>query len=319
MPHALPDRASLLVTLVGEQPIPPLLAIRALRPGHVVMLTTKTRRPVAERLARMVEVPCTVMEADDRFRFGLVMQELEQWGAFPAGTALDLTGGAKTTALALYTYAQRACHAFPLRVFYLRSAVGEEWLDELVLDGPAAALRTQAEYRLPPLLTADEYVQAHVGPCHPAKPPAEPRGRAFEQAVVQTLRQAGYDTCAGFCIKAGDSQREVDVAARSSNQVGVFEIKVGGREKPKQGLDQLVALAQREAFGTFVRRFLVLSTPLNASLARLAQEQHVCVVDRLGGDLDGKTRRWDLPEASMHRLLGEVQRHLGPPTGTTRP
>lgn len=304
---------SLLVTLVGEQPVPPLLAIRALRPRYVLMVTTPRHRAKAERLAAMVAPKVYVVEADDGYRFGPTRTELETLGPLPAGTVIDLTGGAKTTALALVEYARHAAHAFPLRFVYLRSRVGGESLDELVLDDPAAPLRPVAEHALPPLITADEYLRAHVGAYHPAVLPEEPVGPAFERAVAETLRTEGYEVLANVCVDAGHGQREIDLVVRTGNQVGLVEAKVSGREKPKQGLDQLVALAQREAFGTFVRRFLVLAKPLNPNVVGLAKEQGVCVVDDLRGRFEAASGQWLLSVSNRQRLVDEVAHTLGPP------
>lgn len=303
----------LLVTLVGEQPIPPLLAIRALRPRYVLMVTTTRHRAKAERLAAMVAPKVYFVEVDGEYRFGPTQQELDVLGPLPVGTVIDLTGGAKTTALALVEHARRPENSFPIRFVYLRSHVGGECLDELVLNGPAAPLCHWGEHVLPPLLTADEYLRAHVGAYHPASMPEEPVGPAFERAVAETLQDAGYEVLANVCVDAGRGQREIDLVVRAGNQVGIVETKLSGRDKPKQGLDQLVALAQREAFGTFVRRFLVLSRPLNARLQGLALEQGVCVVHQLGGRFESATETWHLSASKREHLVAEVRRTLGSP------
>lgn len=325
--------ASLLIALVGEQPIPALLAMRMLRPARTMLVVTPQTRAVGQRLQDLAPGDVDLVEVDEPHRLDRVRERLEEGGTFPARTVVDLTGGTKPMALALATLAQSGAHDFPVRAVYLRTGRFEEVLDVYEIAAKASPLRWIGSENAPPLVTADEYVRAHVGNYvftqdlppwsnktkSAAEAQAERAGHAFEQAVRDALVGAGYDVLSSIRLPEGANLQEADLVVMSGNRAAVVEVAIQARNKPKQGLDQLVALAQRETLGTYVRRILVLAGRLVKDTPQLARAQRVEVIERLGGEYDGESGVWLWKPGVAEDLLRRMNEVLGPPTTPQRP
>lgn len=327
------EPTSLLVALVGEQPIPALLAMRMLRPARAMLVVTPQTRAVGERLRDLTPGDVDLVEVAEPHRLDRVRERLEEGGTFPARTVVDLTGGTKPMALALATLAQSGAHDFPVRAVYLRTGRSEETLDVYEIADRASPLRGIGSENAPPLVTADEYVRAHVGdyvltkdlPPWPSatKSAAEAQGaragHAFEEAVRDALVGAGYDVLSSIRLPVAANLQEADLVVMSGNRAAVIEVSISGGKKPKQGLDQLVALAQRETLGTYVRRILVLAGRLVKDTPQLARAQRVEVIERLRGDYDDASGAWIWKPGVAEDLLRRMNEILGPPTTPQRP
>ena len=131
-------------------------------------------------------------------------------------------------------------------------------------------------------------------------------GGLFEQAVFRALQPQVDEMLAGVRPEGVADQIEMDLVLRVGNQVGVAEVKLGGRaERPKQGIDQLSTAASREYLGTYTAKFLITANPLARSVLQLAREKQVTVVTLTGyrpGD--------PLSPAEQQRLVQAVRQRL---------
>ncbi|RMH45758.1 MAG: DUF1887 family protein, partial [Gammaproteobacteria bacterium] len=96
-----------LLSLIGEQPIPNLLPIRALQSDENILVYTNRTEPVARRLRRLIsghddlkndlQVPA--------YNFEQALQAMQQRLDGIAEVTFNLTGGTKMMALAAYALA----------------------------------------------------------------------------------------------------------------------------------------------------------------------------------------------------------------------
>ena len=273
------DGPSTLVTLVGEQPIPSLLVARAVGAERVVLVATKRTRAVARRLAPLINGD--VVALSEAYRLDKLAAELPgQLSDAGDQITYDLTGGTKPMMLALFAIAGSQNRPFVM----LRS------------NGPASVLSLyrladgqptwQSDTRLPTLLTASEYLSAHVGrfdvtgPHHDKETGKLSSGGRYEQAVAEALDPLCDEVLVGIRPHVAGRQIDLDLVIRCGNHVGVAEVKMGGTaERKKAGLDQLAQATEPTVLGSHTKRFLIAKNPLNRGLKDLAQSRRIRVVE----------------------------------------
>ncbi|MDW8318516.1 MAG: hypothetical protein RMN53_11835 [Anaerolineae bacterium] len=291
-----------LLHLVGEQPMPVLLPDRFLRPERSLLVCTTKTRPVAERLQRLL--PHAAIEETDPYDLPAILARLHSLAPADQPAVVNLTGGTKMMMLAAFALAmQRGWECV-----YLESEHRPATLHRYTTRG---GLKRQAQDKLPTLITAADYLNAHL-PGFRAEGFSRDDdgyltdGGVFEEAVYRALQPHVDEVLAGVRPEGVADQIEMDLVIRVGNQVGVAEIKLGGREeRPKQGIDQLSTAAGREYLGTYTARFLVTANPLGRSVLQLAKEKQVTVVAltnyRLGDPLS---------PADRERLVQAVRQRL---------
>ena len=271
-----------LVTLVGDQPMPALLAARAVGASRTVLVATSRTHGAAERVAALVGGE--VVQISEAYRVDTIEADLSRRldAALPT-SSFDLTGGTKPMSLALAALAARHRRPFVL----LRSNGPDPVLSLYRFDDGAAVW--QSDTKLPTLVSAAEYVRAHVGAfdetgfhCDPESDRLSVGGR-YEQAVAHAIGAHSDEVLAGVRPVAGGGQLDLDLVVRCANHVGVVEVKAGGtEERRKAGLDQLAQATEPTAFGSHTRRLLVVQRPLNRALRELARSRRIRVVETPG-------------------------------------
>lgn len=291
-----------LLHLIGEQPMPVLLPDRFLRPERSLLICSARTRPVAERLRRLM--PHAAVEETDAYDLPAILARLNSLVPADRPTVVNLTGGTKMMMLAAFALAmQRGWDCV-----YLESERPPATLHRYTT---RSGLKRQAQHKLPPLIKAADYLNAHL-PGFRAEGFSRDDdgyltdGGLFEQAVYQALQPHVDEVLAGVRPEGVADQIEMDLVIRIGNRVGVAEVKLGGRSKrPKQGIDQLSTATGREYLGTYTARFLITANPLPRSVLKLAEERQVTVVAlsdyRLGEPLS---------PASWQRLAEAVQSRL---------
>jgi len=282
----------LMVALVGEQPIPNVLAIRYEQPETVLLVETETTAAVGRRLAALfpdaehVTVPPYDMAA---IRIGMRAKIAGRGNA-----TYNLTGGTKPMAMAGYGLAQEEARP----VTYIQSEGGTNVFYRYQFDDGQPVL--VAKEALPTLLTIDDYLRAQYGVYTHAAP-----GQWFEKLVSDTLMAAGQIDELMTCVKVGPAM-EVDLVLRKGNYIGFAELKSGADETHKSGVDQVSGDADRVTSGTYTRRMLINDRQLDHNVLTVAQARGVRVVTLKSAE-PGKP----LAVADRDKLVNETLRFLG--------
>jgi hypothetical protein len=237
----------ILLSLIGEQPIPNLLAARALNADNNLLFHTDRTKTIAEHLASLLQNPR--LELIPAFDLHQAQEILE--AHCQGEITINLTGGTKTMSLAAYETARQKHLPF----IYLESDQGQSHLYRYKFHNDQPMLCSPA-YILPALIEIDDYLQAYLGPDQwkPRKPRLGDRlGAAFEEAIKTALEQWTKDIKHGVSILA---EVEIDFVIRFGNQIGLVEAKVG-KNGIKAGLDHLGAAGDQRALGTYAQKILI--------------------------------------------------------------
>jgi hypothetical protein len=176
----------LLISLIGEQPIPNLLPIRYLQPAENLLVYTAKTEPVARRLRRIVSGRPD-LAADLRaepYDFDGLRQQLAARLAGRGEVLFNLTGGTKMMALAAFSLAAQG--GFP---FVYMENKGSTLLRYHFESGASVLKETTP---LPKLISTRDYLNAHLDGFqetgfHQEKNGQLSVGGQFEQAVFQAL------------------------------------------------------------------------------------------------------------------------------------
>jgi hypothetical protein len=268
-----PSAGTVMVCLVGEQPIPNLLPIRHCKPAQVILIETPTTKRIGDNLKRLLQPafeiyshPCPpyeIVAAQDALR-DLLLRRV------PKDPLLlfNVTGGTKPMCLATFQVASE----LRAPVVYLQSEGGENVLyrysfqdDKLVLEKKEI---------IGELLNIDDYLRAH-GLAYSR----QETKNLFERFVFDALRPHVSEIVSGVAVDT----LEIDLVIRCQNQVGVAEVKSGKASQRKSGIDQLSTASQREFLGTYTKRLLIVDRNPGTNNQRLADAHGIRVI-RLSGD-----------------------------------
>jgi hypothetical protein len=303
----------ILVSLIGEQPIPNLLPIRRFAPAENLLVYTSRTEAVAHRLRRLISASDGLQDDLKASPYDIagLRQALQTRLESREEIVFNLTGGTKTMVMAAYSLAeQRRCPFIYLESENRRSRL----LHYFFQDG--RPVQSSAD-DLPALITIQDYLNAHLhgyqaGDFHHDENGSLSDGGLFEQAVYQALasRYAPPHEQVHGSIRpsAAGQQVEIDLLLRCGNQVGIAEIKLGGAESGKRGLDQLKMAAEPTYLGTYAGQFLIVAASrLYGRAADLARERRVNVIY-----LPGYRRGQPLSRADADLLAAELRRALTP-------
>jgi hypothetical protein len=164
---------------------------------------------------------------------------------------------------------------------------------------------------LPTLISADDYLRAHVkhyslvGYSRDKKTGEISDGGLFEQCTESVLKTAGVEVLTGVKPGGVGEQIEIDHVIRIGNNVGIAEVKLGGEEGQKKGLDQLAMTGGREYLGTYTSKFLIIARTLNRGLHELARARGIVIIE-VGYDV----RRNEISYMGKQRLIAEMEKAL---------
>lgn len=269
---------TVMISLIGEQPIPNLLPIRRIQPDEVLLLYTKRTEATANRLKRLVEMDGVRvhMLSTDPYDIQRARADLEGYirdqGWTGSALVFNLTGGTKTMVLAAYQIAMALGAPF----VYLQSEGRQSRLYRY--EFVAGDYQKGGDEVLPGLITIDDYLRAHVGDYETRKPRFSDLGTQFEEAIESAL--VGWVDEVKRGVRLGGAL-EVDLVVRLGNQVGVIQAKTGKKANEKDGLDQLNAACAREYLGTYTAKILVINQKWDhtvTNLRDLAKAWNITVV-----------------------------------------
>lgn len=303
---------SLLLSLIGEQPIPNLLPIRQDRPPRTLLVHTALTRAVAERIKTIIHKEttahlCQVHPYDLSSIQQTLAQKLADLGWPKDELVFNLTGGTKMMMLAAFVMAAQQDSPF----IYLQSEGHRSLLFRYRLERGHPKLIGQEE--IPAVISASDYLNAHlpgfeiVGFACDEETDEINIGGRFEQAIHTALKPH-FEVLPGVRPKGVADQIELDLVIRHGNQVGIAEVKLGGSksEGPKRGLDQLSTATRREYLGAYTTRFLITAGRLGGSIRSLAQNAQVQLIE-LPAYQDGQP----LSPMDANRLVQTIKTRLG--------
>jgi hypothetical protein len=271
----------ILLSLLGEQPIPNLLPALHLKPARNILVYTDRTEAVARRLARILPNACLEDLQVSPYEIEKVIARLSSLLVTGEETWFNLTGGTKTMALAAYQVAARGGCPF----VYLESEQRRSLLYAYSFKDGVPVLTEKHE--IGALIKINDYLLAHLEGYREEGFHTDPTtgkldsGGLFEQAGYNALQQTSFEVLAGVRPEKVGNQLEIDLVFRLSNQVGIAEFKLGDKkgETLKRGLDQLTNVGGREYLGTYTTKFLVAGRIASPSVKTLAEARAITVVE----------------------------------------
>lgn len=304
------DRAKMvMITLIGEQPIPNLLPLRHCRPSEAVFLCTDRTRQVAERLKRLVkekdQIAADIILTspyDMRKIKGDLEKFIQHRGWTSSELIFNLTGGTKIMMLAAYSIARRMGAPF----IYLQSEGNRSIVRRYEFcDGDDVEV---AYEEVSGVITIEDYLMAHIDDRpsrnNPPSPEAKRLGELFEEAIEDTLREVVDELESRLCWP---SKLELDLVVRIGNQVGIVQAKTGRAAQGRDGLDELQILT-REHFGTYTKKILLINQRWDerSPMRDLAKAWGITLIELPSFTEDHPS----LSEEDRKRLQSEVRRAL---------
>ena len=283
---------TLLLSLVGEQPIPILLVHRALKPQrHLLVFTDKTKR-VADQLHNLLP-NSELRPIPDAYNLAEIARRFRQETA--DNLVFNLTGGTKPMAWAGYEVALQKQADF----VYLQSEDKKSILYRFSFrDG---RLVQKAE-QLPRLITLEDYLQAHGLETVPSKPPSNP-----QEAAIYRFLHKHCDQC---LHNLQYPAFEIDFFVQRSNQAAVIEAKsgLGKVTRKRQAIDQLTTITGREYLGTYTGRIWINAKEPGSQLKELADAYQIKIVVV---QLEQHAGSWRLTQKSQDALAQALDTVLG--------
>jgi len=267
---------STMIALVGEQPIPVLLPVRALKPNLVALMHTGDTRLVAERIKRLINTQVDLLEVEP-FDVRDCQRVLKRYLKHAPGPVIyNLTGGTKTMLLAAYMVALTNRSS----VVYLQTQGATSRLYSYRV-GSSGLVEIEAR-ELPALINADDYLKAHLpgftldGFSREGK--SLTSGGLFEKAVHDALLRGRIDEVLPGVKPDGVAKNiDIDLFVRCGNQAGIAEIKLN--KAGKAGLDQLATAGGREYLGIYTAKFLIVGNIIGDGLKELAQARGIKIIE----------------------------------------
>jgi len=296
----------ILLSLIGHQSIPNLLPIRYLQPAENLLVYTSETERVAWRLRRIISGSPDLQHdlKTNAYDYAGLHARLAKKLEGKSDVILNLTGGTKMMSFAAFSLAQEISAPF----VYMENK--KSIILRFQFEQGAPVL--QRSETMPELLTLNDYLLAHTDGFTETGFSKNDSGRLneggeFEQVVCKSLmgRLGSENVLAGVRPNDAGNQVDIDLAFRIGNQVGIAELKTGGKDSGKRGLDQLKMAAEPTALGTYTQQFLISAGKLKPAVATLAYERKVKVIE-----LPEYEAGRPLPRPAVDRLEREIRQRL---------
>jgi len=297
-----------MIALVGEQPIPVLLPALALKPHKVLFVSTDWTQVVARRVARLLGAEHEELVLPDPYDMDGIQRRLREKLDLTADLSFNVTGGTKIMVLATFgLVAELGGSAVYYQTEGRKGRAQQSVLHRYSLSRSGAATQ-HSRQALPPLITLDGYLRAHLDAYQEAGF-SWADGGEFERAVHDALTGHVDEVKGGVLPEGVKKQVEIDLLVRCGNQVAMLEVKGGGGDSGKKAVDQLTTAAAREYLGTYTSRFLVIGRPMDPRYKALAAALHVRVIE-----LPGYRGGSKLDERDAQLLRSTLLEYLPRPT-----
>ncbi|HZU69293.1 MAG TPA: DUF1887 family CARF protein [Ktedonobacteraceae bacterium] len=247
---------TLMIALVGEQPMPNLLPVRHSHPSDVLLVYTKRTKGIYDRLAATLQKEANVYELEtEPYRIGVIVDALKAKLESPelAGKSntFNLTGGTKAMAFAAYQVAQQQ----KAPMFYLQSEGKHNRIYHYIWED--RGLKLVDDELVPACVKLNDLFNLHFGPgeWQECSSNRGDDGGPFEVALAEALRLNEYEVMTG--VRAMDGQIDIDVAMRFENRFGIIEAKAGNKGKKLDGIKQLSNAVRH--IGTYTQSFFAIT------------------------------------------------------------
>ena len=305
------SKEKVLISLVGEQPAANIIPVYELSPDRIVLAKSGRTGEVAERLKDLFLAsnnnrPVSLVDID-AYDANDAYEVLKSEVGNPENAIIygNITSGTKPMAFAL----QRVLRELPGREHRLVYYRTEKSQGLLYYYDPETLAFVESPAAVSHTISLDEYLAAYWGMnAYKIKNRAQNSiGHIFEGVVYAALKDC-VDEIKRNVVRVGKAL-EADILLRCGNQVGVVEVKAGDSE-PKKGLDQLNTAGDKLAFGTYVKKFLVVSKiwtrDEKAELLELAEAHGIKVIGLPSFDASNKT----ISEEDRKKLVSTIREDL---------
>lgn len=284
----------MLLTLLGEQPIPNLLPLWQFREFDCVrFVATDRTQPLAENLARFIlsdsvlrsvsVVPTLLLPAYDLpTARALIASAIAEAGRPPGGLVINLTGGTKLMSLA----AMQAAYGQAVPLMYVSSE------QNLILTYSSDGVEINRR-QISVQITVEQYLLAHEievserinfqSASENQKPPPPKEGDWLEDMVFTAVKRSGlFDDVRRnlFIHRRGHKVKvpnELDVLATRNGRLAVCSCKSG--YVTSTDLYELEALSNPKQFGIYCGRVFVAARPkLGAGFIERAAASKIILV-----------------------------------------
>lgn len=296
-----------LIALVGAQPVPNLLSMRALKPEAVLFVGTPEWHANAQHvqalISRDAQVNLTEVRNpnDPQAIHHTIDKKMRKLGWTTDETTIDLTGGSKMMAITAYRMAIDAS----ADLADVELVNGRYHLRTYHVENGRAHL--EKDEQLPTLITIADYLRAHVPDFNEEGVSRDHGGHIdsgghFEATLRRVLEPEIDEVLNGVRPAGVGDQIEIDLIVRCGNNVGIVEAKTGAN---KAGIDQLDTAGNPTYMGRHTQKFLITGRYLSRAHKSLAMAQRIQVIE-LPGYIHGK----GLPVQEANRLVQTIQRTL---------
>jgi len=301
---------TVLVSLIGEQPIPNLLAIRAEQPDTILLVYSTVTKEGAKRLKELPSIPKVVDCPTEAYNLPAIRSEIDRvirlrrWGR--EQLVFNLTGGTKTMALAAYEIAKSLRTPF----LYLQSEGKQSVLYRYqwaTTENGESVPVLEESHTTANLISLDEYIRAYVGDWHrDERDDGTPEGRRFEQIIREALSDGETVDELEYDVRWSDTM-EADLVMRRGSSFAVAEIKQGRRSGKKDDLQQLAMIARQQVLGTYIQPIFILGKDMDYNIRHLAESFGIAVIEVPSWESTG-----DVSPIDCAKLRAEVRRILTP-------
>lgn len=294
---------TVMIALVGEQPLPNFLPVRYYHPSDVLLIYSAKTRQKYEYLESTLQKEVNVLGLEtDAYDISAIVRALnEELGKIAALISqppmFNLTGGTKTMSLAAYQVAQQR----NAPMMYLQTEGKHTRVYHYIWEDQQ--LRSTGNELLLECIMLKDVFDLYLGPGNWQEcGSGSKEGSPFEDALAAILRTHGYEVMIGVRTMGG--QVDVDIAVRSGNQYGIIEAKMGEKGKKLDGIKQLSTAARH--LGTYSQTFYVITVPPQPAHTAITEASNIQVVSLPGYDRTTNV----LPPAEVTVLLDKVGKAL---------
>lgn len=282
---------TIVVSLIGHQPLPNLLVLRYIKPDAVMFISSaSTDRQLSERKDRLSQLAVrdgisvlalssTVDAWDFNSVTDLMAHELSAFDCKTTSFIFDVTGGTKAMSIGL----SRVAAKMGSEMVYLESERADSYLCRYHF-GDDGLLTSSGSEKLPKLVCLKDFFYLQLGLAETSlkskASTSQNKGIQFEVAVREQLD--GLVDHMLYSIKPHDSE-EIDIVLQKGNRFAIVECKAREDDERKAyGILQLNNLASERYLGTYTGKILAVmahytrDTPQNA---KMAQEHKVHLLE----------------------------------------
>ncbi|MEJ5350984.1 MAG: DUF1887 family CARF protein [Melioribacteraceae bacterium] len=291
---------SILINLIGEQPIPNLIPILYYKPDKVINLYSDTTKIVERKLRELI--PNCEPQEIDAYDFQNILNVIRNKISNEKGELIfNITGGTKIMSLALYEAAKDKIANF----IYLQSEQNKTIIYNYFYQGESIL---KEKIIVPELINVDLYLKAHLFDYRIES--ESTTGSNFENAIATILKRNNFEVLQNIKPVGEGNQLEIDLVFRykGTNNVAIAEIKIGDQkqEGPKKGIEQLALASQREYLGIYTKRFLITSRILSKQIKELALAHNLNIID----GIELERRNNNLTKQSEQKLVEYIKEKL---------